>query len=258
VSVLAGRRGLVVGVSGERSLGWPIACALADRGAELAIACRPRRHAQVAALAEPRGFDTYPIDVDDPASTAAAFAALERSWGRLDFLVHSVVHVPDGLLDRSLLDVTRGDFERVVSVAAYSLIALCGHARLLFRASTGPRVVTLTSSGSRRALPRYHVAGIAKAALESAVGYLALELGRDGVLVNGVCAGLVGTDGARRALGAANVEAARARLARRALTGRATDAGDVAECVAWLASPSARNITGEILRVDGGVALVHP
>lgn len=112
--------------------------------------------------------------------------------------------------------------------------------------------------GSRRALPRYHVAGIAKAALESVVAYLALELGADGVLVNGVSAGLVATDGASRAIGPANVEAARSRQAKRAFTGRATEAGDVAECVAWLASPFARNITGEILSVDGGVALAHP
>ena len=258
MSLLAGRRGLVVGVSGERSLGWPIACALADRGAEVAIACRPGRYAQMTALADKRGFDTCPIDVEDPESIAGAFATLGKSWGRLDFLVHSVVHVPDGLLDGSLFAVTRGDFARVMSVAAYSLIALCGHARPLFKSGSDPRVITLTSIGSRRALPNYHVAGIAKAALESVVTYLALELGGEGVLVNGVSAGLIATDGAFRAIGPASVAAARVRLARRALTARATDAEDVAECVAWLASASARNITGEILSVDGGIALAHP
>ncbi len=256
--ILSGRRGVVVGVSGARSLGWEIACALAGHGAELAVTCRPARRAAVAPLAEDRRFALQPLDADDEATVAAAFAALGRAWGKLDFLVHTLVHVPEGLLARPLLDVTRADFDRVVGTAAHSLVSLCRAARPLLAASAAPRVVTLTSACARRMTPRYHVAGIGKAALEAAVIYLAQELGPDGILVNAVSAPILATEGAERAVGAQAIEATRARIARRAATARAGEAGDVADCVAWLVSPLLRNVTGEVVATDGGFALTYP
>jgi len=173
------------------------------------------------------------------------------------FLVHGLVDIPPGVLTRSVLEVSREDFSHVMSVVSWSLIAACRHARPLLLRSTAPRVVALTSACSHRMTPHYHIAGIAKAALESAVLYLAMQLGRDGVLVNAVSAGLLATDGAIRAIGEANAQATRAVQAKRSATGRAIDPEDVASCVSYLCSPLARNVTGEIVTVDGGFSRAY-
>jgi enoyl-[acyl-carrier protein] reductase I len=261
--LLAGRRGLVLGVSGVNSIGYQVARTLHDLGAEVAMTCRPPRLAGVALLAAELGAAVYPVDVTDEPSLAAAFAAIDRAaheagqGAPLDFVVHCLVDIPEGVLARSLLDVSRADFEHVMSISAWSLIAACRHARPLLARSTAPRVVALTSACSHRMTPHYHVAGIAKAALESAVIYLAMQLGRDGILVNAVGASLLPTDGAVRAIGLANATATRVVQARRSATGRAIEPGDVASCVGFLCSPLACNLTGEVLTVDGGFARAY-
>jgi enoyl-[acyl-carrier protein] reductase I len=241
--LLAGRRGLVLGVSGANSIGYHVARKLTALGASVAIT-------QLRPLAAELGAQVFPVDISDEPSLAAAFEALGD--GPLDFLVHGLVDIPPGVLARSVLDVSRADFEHVMSVVSWSLIAACRYARPLLLRSAAPRVVALTSACSRRMTPHYHVAGIAKAALESAVLYLAMQLGRDDILVNAVSAGLLATDGAIRAIGEANAQATRAVQARRSATGRAIDPEDVASCVSYLCSPLARNVTGEIVTVDGG------
>jgi enoyl-[acyl-carrier protein] reductase I len=255
-ALLAGRRGVVLGVSGANSIGYQVARTLRELGASVAVTCRPRRLAAVAPLAAELDAAAYPVDVTDEPSLAAAFEALGQS-GPLDFVVHSVVDIPEGVLARSMLDVSRADFAHVMTVSAWSLIAACRHSRPLLARSTAPRVVALTSACSHRMTPHYHVAGIAKAALESAVLYLAMQLGRDGILVNAVSASLLATDGAVRAIGEANASATRAVQARRSATGRAIEPADVASCVAYLCSPLARNLTGEILTVDGGFSRAY-
>ncbi len=256
-ALLAGRRGLVLGVSGVNSIGYHVARSLTALGAHVAFTCRPRRLAQLRPLADALGADVYPVDVGDEPSLAAAFTALGAGDAPLDFLVHGLVDIPPGVLAGSVLDVSRKDFEHVMSVVTWSLIAACRHARPLLLRSTAPRVVALTSACSHRMTPHYHVAGIAKAALESAVLYLAMQLGRDGILVNAVSAGLLATDGAVRAIGENNAHATRAVQAKRSATGRAIEQDDVASCVSYLCSPLARNVTGEIVTVDGGFSRAY-
>ncbi|HET7504922.1 MAG TPA: SDR family oxidoreductase [Kofleriaceae bacterium] len=259
--LLDGRRGIVLGVSGDNSIGYHVARTLHGLGATIAVTCRPGRLARVAPLAAELSAAAYPVELDDEASLAAAFAAVDRDAGReaaaLDFVVHCLVDIPEGVLAGSLLDVSRADFAHVMSVATWSLIAACRHARPLLARSTAPRVVALTSACSHRMTPNYHVAGIAKAALESAVIYLAMQLGSDGVLVNAVGASLLPTEGALRAIGPAAAAATRAVQARRSATRRAIEHDDVAGCVAFLCSPLARNLTGEIVTVDGGFARTY-
>ena len=255
--LLAGRRGIVLGVSGANSIGYHLAQTLRELGATVAVTCRPGRLARVAPLADALGCAVYPVEIADEPSLAAAFAALGQATAPLDFLVHGLVDVPAGVLTRSVLEVSRPDFEHVMSVAVWSLIAACRHAHPLLANSPAPRVVALTSAASHRMTPNYHVAGIAKAALESAVLYLAMQLGKDGILVNAVGTSLLPTDGAMRAIGEQNVQATRAVQTRRSATGRVIGYRDVASCVAYLCSALARNLTGEIVTVDGGFARAY-
>jgi len=248
--LLQGRRGLIVGVSGETSIGGALARGLSDLGAELALTCRPARREAAAAL----GLPLFPVDVDDESALAATGFELALRWERLDFLVHTIMNVPPRLLARPLLELERGDFETVIGVAAHSLIHACRELAPLLERSTAPRVVALTSACSHRMTPRYHVAGIAKAALEATVVYLAQELGAKGILVNAVSPSLLATDGALRTIGPENAAATRALQARKAATRRAVELDDVTGCVAWLVSPLCRQVTAEIVTVDGGFA----
>jgi enoyl-[acyl-carrier protein] reductase I len=255
--LLAGRQGVVLGVSSANSIGYHVAQFLHEHGATVAVTCRPARLDHVAPLAAALGGVAYPVELADEASLAAVFDALGRTDAPLDFLVHGLVDIPEGVLARSMLDVSRADFEHVMSVAAWSLIAACRYARPLLARSTAPRVVALTSACSHRMTPHYHVAGIAKAALESAVLYLAMELGRSGILVNAVGPSLLATDGAVRAVGERNAQVTRAAQAKRSATGMTVEQLDVASCVGFLCSPLARNLTGEILTVDGGFSRAY-
>ncbi|HEX2687125.1 MAG TPA: SDR family oxidoreductase [Kofleriaceae bacterium] len=255
--LLAGRRGIVLGVSGINSIGYHIARTLRELGATVAVTCRPARLAHVAPLIAELGGAAYPVELADESSLAAVFDALGQGEAPLDFLVHGLVDIPDGVLARSVLDVARADFEHVMSVAAWSLIAACRYAHPLLARSTAPRVVALTSAGSHRMTPHYHVAGIAKAALESAVLYLAMQLGKDGILINAIGASLLPTDGALRTIGERNAQATRAVQARRSATGRAIEYSDVARCAGFLCSPLACNVTGEVLTIDGGFSRTY-
>jgi enoyl-[acyl-carrier protein] reductase I len=252
-ALLDGCRGLVVGVSSERSLGYACARAARALGAEVAVTYRPGRRDSVPQLAERLGCAfSAPLDIDAPASIAEVFTTVERRWGRLDFLVHTLMHVPPSLLAEPLTHIDRQGFARVLEVGVHSSLVLCRHARPLLQRSSAPRVVTLGSPCGQRMTPHYHIAGIAKAALESALLYLAQELGPAGILVNAVSPALIDTDGAVATVGRDVAASTRAHLAKKAATRSAVAPSDVGDCVAWLCSPYARQITGEVLTVDGG------
>ncbi len=251
----AGRRGLVVAVSGEESVGFHCARRLRALGAQLAIACRPERDDAARRLTEACGADlALSMDVRSEAAVAARFAELERAWGKLDFLVHTVMHVPHAVLASPLLELRREDFRDVVDDAAYSLVVLARHAAPLLKRSEAGRVVALSSTCAERYTPNYHIAGIAKATLEACSLYLAAELGPAGILCNILRFSLLPTDGAKSAVGAGAVSASRAHLPKKALTRRPLEYEEVADVVAFLCSPLCRNMTGEVLTADGGFA----
>jgi enoyl-[acyl-carrier protein] reductase I len=257
-ALLSGCRGVVVGVSGENSLGFQIAKDLSALGAEVAATYRPARREACAPLLEAAGVAQHAaLEATDEASIEVAFRQIGRAFGRFDFLVHTCVHVPDGLLLRPLLSVSRAEFSAVLDASAYSLIALCRQGEPWLAKSLHPRVVTLTSASAVRLTPGYHVAGIAKAALGAALLYLAGELGPHGVLCNAVAFSLIDTEGARRAVGAKNAVATREFLRRRAPTRREVEPGHVSSAVAHFASPLCQNVTGEVLMVDGGHSRVY-
>jgi enoyl-[acyl-carrier protein] reductase I len=249
------RRALILGVSGENSLGYAIAAKLAGQGLRVVMTCRPARLQDVTPLAARLDATLHAVDLDDEASLAACASALAD--GPIDALVHTWVNVSPEVLARPLTEVARADFERVLSASAWSLVAACRHFGPGLLRSAAPRVVALTSGASHRTTPHYHVAGIGKAALEAAVRYLAMQLGRDGVLVNAVSCSLVATDGARRAIGDKNAEATRTVQARRSATGKAVDGSEVASSVAFLCGAELASMTGEILTVDGGFGLSY-
>jgi enoyl-[acyl-carrier protein] reductase I len=256
--LLAGCRGVILGVSGENSIGYHLVRDFVALGAQVAATYRPARRDTVAPLLEAAGVSQHAaLDAGDEATIERAVSQFGQAWGRLDFLVHTLVHVPEGLLARPLLSVTREEFHEVVDATAYSLIAVCRHAAPYLARSAHPRVVALTSASAVRMTPNYHVAGIAKAALGGVLLYLAAELGPRGILCNSVGFSLIETDAARRAIGAANAAATRAHLQKRTPTRRAVDPEHVTRAIGFFASPLCENVTGEVLMVDGGFRQVY-
>ena len=250
--LLSGRRGLVLGVSGRNSVGFHAAQGLRAQGAELTLTHRAARRAEMEPLAAELDCPAVELDFHDECAVERTLDEVGRRYERLDFLVHTLVHVPDGVLEKPVTELTAAEFAAVMEIGVRSLLVACRYALPWLVRSPAPRVVTLLSPGSERALGRYHAVGIAKGALASAVRYLALELGPAGVLCNAVNFSILATDAAERVIGAELTEKTRGALARRTFTRRATDYADVVNALAYLASPQCTNLTGEALNVDGG------
>jgi len=246
---LGERKGLIVGVANERSLAWAIAQATHREGATLAItyAGTPFER-RVRPLAE--SVDAPLIlscDVTDPQQIDALFEAIDREFGHLDFLVHAVAFARREELSGGLLGTTKEGFAVALDASTYSFIALSRAAAL--RMQEGGSVLTLTFQGSERVFPNYNVMGVAKAALESSVRYLAADLGPRGIRVNAISAGPVKT------LSAAGISRFREILghyAERAPLGRNITAAEVGEAAVFLLSPEASAITATVLHVDAG------
>ena len=191
--LLQGKRGLIMGVANDRSIAWGIASACAAQGAELAFTYQgDALHKRVKPLAESVGSTlVLPCDVTDQASIDAVFQTLEREWGRLDFLVHGIAFSDKNELDGLYLNTTRDNFLRTMDISCYSFTAVAQRAVPLMR--DGGSLLTLTYYGAERVMPHYNVMGVAKAALEASVRYLAVDLGGRGIRVNAISAGPIKT-----------------------------------------------------------------
>ena len=247
--LMAGRRGLVVGVANDHSIAWGIARTLAAHGAEMAFTYQGEGFGRrVIPLVETLGAEiVMPADVLDAASLDAVFARIAADWGRLDFLVHAVAYSDKAELDGRFLDTSRDNFLRSLEISCYSLVDLTRRAAPMMTAGGG--VVTLTYIGAQRVTPHYNVMGVAKAALESAVRYLANDLGPAGVRVNAISPGPMRTLAGAAISGARKVY--RAAEANAPLRANATlDA--VGGTALYLLSDLGASTTGEVIFVDGG------
>ncbi|MBT7943610.1 MAG: enoyl-ACP reductase, partial [Alphaproteobacteria bacterium] len=186
---MQGKKGLVMGVANERSIAWGIADLLHRHGAELAFTYQGETlEKRVRPLAEGTGSSlVLPCDVDDEASMDAVFAAIEKEWGTLDFLVHAIAYSDKDELKGQYLNTSRENFARTLDISCYSFTALAQRAVPLM--TDGGSLVTLTFSGAERVVPNYNVMGVAKAALEASVRYLAVDLGPQNIRVNAISAG---------------------------------------------------------------------
>jgi enoyl-[acyl-carrier protein] reductase I len=191
--LMAGKRGLIMGVANDRSLAWGIAKAVRDGGAELAFSYQGEALGKrVRPLAESLGSDfLVEADVTSEASLDAVFAAVERRWGGLDFLVHAIAFSDKEELKGKYLDTSRDNFLRTLDISCFSFTDLCRRAAPLMQ--QGGCVLTLTYAGAERVMPHYNVMGVAKAALEASVKYLAVDLGGQNIRVNAISAGPIKT-----------------------------------------------------------------
>lgn len=246
---LAGRKGLIVGVANERSLAWAIARQAHVEGATLAItyAGKPFER-RVRPLAESLNAPVVlSCDVTNPGDVEMLFDAIDREFGHLDFVVHAVAFARREELSGDFVETAREGFAVALDVSTYSFIALARAAAPRMR--EGGSVLTLTFQGSERVFPNYNVMGVAKAALEASVRYLAVDLGPRGIRVNAISAGPVKT------LSAAGVSRFREILghyAERAPLRRNITAAEVGEAAVFLLSPAASAITATVLHVDAG------
>jgi enoyl-[acyl-carrier protein] reductase I len=248
---LSGRHGIVVGVANKRSIAWSIAQAAANAGARLALTYQDvRLESNVRELAEQsRDPLVLPCDVGSDEQLDRLFETVGREFGGLDFVVHGAAFAPRQELAAPFAQTSREGFRIALDVSAYSLIAMARRAQPLMIARGGGSIVTLTYLGSQRVFPNYNVMGVAKAALEASVRYLAYDLGRDNIRVNAVSAGPIKTLAATGISGFSDIlQVYRDRAPLR----RNIDATEVAGAAMFLIGPESRGVTGEILYVDAG------
>ncbi len=255
MSSLAGRRALVLGVANERSIAWAISRTLAREGATVGLTYVGESiERRVRPLAAEIGSDlVLPCDVSDDSQIAALFDEVKARWGKLDVLVHAIAFANRDDLQGRFVDTGRSGFHLALDVSVYSLVALARGALPLLKEAGGGAVLTLSFAGSQRVFPNYNVMGVAKSALESAVRYLAADLGPDGVRVNAISAGPIKT------LSAAGIRNFRDMLhvaEERAPLRRNVAAEDVAELAALLAGPGGAAITGQVVYVDAGLSIL--
>jgi enoyl-[acyl-carrier protein] reductase I len=250
---MAGRKGLVLGIANERSLAWGIAQALHGHGAEVGVTYQGEAlMKRVMPLAERLGSTLIlPADVTDAASLDALFAAVGQQWGRLDFLVHAIAFSDKDELKGRYLDTSAANFQKTMLISCYSFTELARRAVPLME--RGGALLTLTYYGAEKVTPHYNVMGVAKAALEASVRYLAADLGPDGIRVNALAPGPV------RTLAASGIGDFRYILKwneYNAPLKRNTTIEDVGGAAVYLLSELGAGTTGEVLHVDSGYHVV--
>jgi len=248
---LSGKHGLIVGVANKRSISWAIAQAAAAAGARLALTYPSERlEENVRELAATLGNPlVLPCDVSDDQQIADLAATLDREFGGLDFFVHGAAFAPKEALDSPFVETSRESFRMALDISAYSLVGLTRAVAPLMETRGGGSVLTLTYLGSQRVFTNYNVMGVAKAALEASVRYLAADLGPKNIRVNAISAGAIKTLAAAGISGFSSIlQVYRDRAPLR----RGVDQGEVADAAIFLLSPASRAITGEVLMVDAG------
>jgi enoyl-[acyl-carrier protein] reductase I len=246
---MRGKRGLIMGVANDHSIAWGIAKALAAEGAELAFTYQGEALAKrVAPLADSlTSKHVLPCDVEDLASVDAVFSVIAAAWGALDFLVHCIGFSDRNELKGRYADTSRDNFVRTMVISAFSFTEVAKRAAELM--PSGGAMLTLTFGGSTRVVPNYNVMGVAKAALEATVRYLAYDLGPKAIRVNAISAGPIKTLAAR---GIANFSDMLKTQTERAPLKRTVDPGEVGSTAAFLLSDAGSGITGETIYVDCG------
>ncbi len=248
-TLMAGKRGLIMGVANNRSIAWGIAKAVAAQGAEVALTYQgDALKKRVVPLAAELGSDVVlPCDVTDPASMDAVFAELKAKWGRLDFLVHAIAFADKAELDGRYVDTSEKNFTQSLLISCYSFTALANRAEKLM--TKGGSMLTLTYYGAEKVMPHYNVMGVAKAALEASVRYLAADLGKQAIRVNAISAGPIKT------LAASGISDFRYILKWNEYNSalrRTVTIEEVGASGLYLLSELGRAVTGEIHHVDAG------
>ncbi|MGQ3673448.1 enoyl-ACP reductase FabI [Xanthobacter sp. TB0136] len=246
---LKGQKALVVGVANEHSIAWGCARALREQGADLAITYLNEKAEQfVRPLAEEIGAEIIaPLDVSEDAEMDALFAQISEKWGRLDTLLHAIAFCPAEDLHGRVVDCSRKGFATAMDISVHSFMRMVRRAEPLM--ANGGSCLTVSYYGSVRVMENYNVMGPVKAALESTVRYMAAELGDKDISVNALSPGPMKT---RAASGIAEFDKMMDDVAERAPTHQLTKLEDVGAYAAFLASPSARNVTGCVHMIDGG------
>jgi enoyl-[acyl-carrier protein] reductase I len=247
--LLDDKKGLIIGVANKHSIAWAIAQSAASQGAQLIFNYQNERlRENVEELVSTMtGAKSFPCDVGNDAEIAALMQHVQKEIGRLDFLVHSVAFAPREELTGQFVNTTRQGFATALDVSAYSLVGVTRAAVPLM--TDGGSVVTLTYLGAERVVPHYNVMGVAKAALEASVRYLAYDLGPKNIRVNAISAGPIKTLAARGVSGISKMVDHHREFAP---LRRATEQGEVGDTALFLISPLGRGITGEVIYVDGG------
>ncbi len=248
-NLMAGKRGLIMGVANNRSIAWGIAKACQAQGAEIALTYQgDALKKRVEPLAAELGSKlVLPCDVTDTASMDAVFATLAKEWGRLDFLVHAIAFADKAELDGRYVDTSEKNFTQSLLISCYSFTALAQRAEKLM--TDGGALVTLTYYGAEKVMPHYNVMGVAKAALEASVRYLAADLGKNNIRVNAISAGPIKT------LAASGISDFRYILRWNEYNSplrRTVTIEDVGGAGLYLLSDLSRGVTGEIHHVDSG------
>lgn len=246
---LKGKRGLVVGIANDASIAWGCARAFRAHGAELAVTwLNDKARSHVEPLADLLDAPIrMPLDVTRPEEMAALFAEIERRWGRLDFLLHSIAFAPKIDLQGRLVNSSREGFLTAMDISCHSLMRLAAAAEPLM--SEGGSIMTMSYYGAEKVVTHYNLMGPVKAALEASVKYLAAELGAQGIRVNALSPGPIKT---RAASGLADFDRLMELAAQRAALHQLVTLEQIGEMAAFLASDQARQVTGQTIYVDAG------